>query len=212
MSMRIGIVGAGLAGRLLALECLQRGFSITLFDQDTMAGKKSCGWTAAGMVAPYTELESCEPLVFKLGIETLQIWPTILQQLTQPVSAKFLGTLVVAHPQDVAELARFRMIIQHKLQRHSDINSKVLTTLSREKLESFEPGLSPKIREGYWMPEEGSIDNVEFFYATTAFLQTHPQVTWLEKTKVTALQPHCIQVNDQEYIFDLVPMRRAGEL
>jgi glycine oxidase len=43
--MNIGIAGAGLVGRVLALNLLQRGHTITLFDEDTAYGDKASGQT-----------------------------------------------------------------------------------------------------------------------------------------------------------------------
>src|SRR5580700_9852916 len=107
---KIGIVGAGLVGRLLALEFLQQGWHVSLFDQDSCRGETSCGWVAAGMVAPYTELESSELFMLHLGLASVARWPKILTNLFEPVSFNFLGTLLVAHPQDTGELNRFRTI------------------------------------------------------------------------------------------------------
>ncbi len=202
MTTNVGIVGAGLVGRLLALECLQRGWNVTLFDQDTRAGEKSCGWVAAGMIAPFTELESSEPLILKLGIETTRLWPEILKRLIEPVSFHFSGTLIISHPQDVAELSRFRSVLQHKLNMVEPDNN-ILTNISREKMQTLAPGMSPYILEGFWIPNEGNIDSNEFFHSTTAFLSAQG-VNWLENTKVTSLKPHEIWVQNNKYQFDLV--------
>lgn len=204
MSTNVGIVGSGLVGRLLALECMQRGWKVTLFDQDTCTGEKSCGWVAAGMIAPFTELESSELLLTKLGLESTEMWPLILKRLVEPVSFHVSGTLIISHPQDVRELARFRSVLQYKLTLF-DNNShpNVLTSLSRDKMETFAPGISPHILDGFWIPNEGSIDGTEFFYSTTAFLRSK-QIRWFENTKVTSLKPYEIEVQNEKYHFDLV--------
>lgn len=40
--MKIGIVGAGIAGRLLAWEMIKKGFDVTLFDKNTIDSEAAC--------------------------------------------------------------------------------------------------------------------------------------------------------------------------
>ena len=65
--MNIGIAGVGLVGRVLALNLLQQGHTLTLFDEDTAYGDKAAGMTAAGMLAVFAELESAESVIFDHG-------------------------------------------------------------------------------------------------------------------------------------------------
>lgn len=199
--MQIGIVGAGLIGRLLAFECLQRGWKVTLFDQDARTGKNSCGWVAAGMIAPYSELESSELLLYQLGIAATALWPAILNRLAKPVRFHLPGTLVIAHPQDAQELTRFHAILTSKLS--SQKSTDKLFKVEREKLESLVPDLSPSICSGFWLGDEGYIDNQAFFAATNHYFSER-QVTWHEKTKVTGLRPYEVEVQNQRHTFDLV--------
>ena len=66
-----GIAGAGLVGRLLALELSDRGWDVTLFDADEKRGASSCAHTGAGMLAPRSELETAESGIYDLGITSL---------------------------------------------------------------------------------------------------------------------------------------------
>ena len=67
------------------------------------------------MLAPYTELESAEPIIAALGLESLALWPRLLKKLPKHVFFQRNGSLVLAHPQDQADLARFRRSVQFKL-------------------------------------------------------------------------------------------------
>ena len=51
--MNIAIAGVGLVGRVLALNLLRKGHTLTLFDEDTAYGDKAAGMTAAGMLAVF---------------------------------------------------------------------------------------------------------------------------------------------------------------
>src|SRR5688572_19195945 len=93
---KIGIAGAGLIGRLLAFALIQEGCEVSLFDQDSIEGKLSCGMTAAGMLTPFAELDSIEPSITQMGIQSLAKWPKILKQLKQPVYFQQAGSLMLA--------------------------------------------------------------------------------------------------------------------
>ena len=65
--MNIAIVGAGLVGRILALNLLKQGHDLTLFDKGSKEGTDAAGFTAAGMLAPFAELETAESIIFEHG-------------------------------------------------------------------------------------------------------------------------------------------------
>jgi glycine oxidase len=77
--MNIAIVGAGLVGRVLALNLLREGHKLTLFDKDSKEGVTAAGFTAAGMLAPFAELETAESVIFELGKRSQQLWKSILR-------------------------------------------------------------------------------------------------------------------------------------
>ena len=58
MSKTIGIAGAGLMGRMLALELVKRDWKVTLFDEDFGNIKNSAAYVGAGMLAPFCEFET----------------------------------------------------------------------------------------------------------------------------------------------------------
>jgi len=98
--MRVRIVGAGVAGLTVAYEYASRGVQVELVEREEGPGR-GCSWYAGGMIAPWCELESAEPLVCRLGTEALDFWT-----LRIPV-AQTRGSLVVATPHDLAELRLF---------------------------------------------------------------------------------------------------------
>jgi len=79
--MNIAIVGTGLVGRVLALNLLREGHTLTLFDKDSKEGVTSAGFTAAGMLAPFAELETAESVIFDLGKRSQQLWEKLQKKL-----------------------------------------------------------------------------------------------------------------------------------
>ncbi len=189
MSSHIAIVGAGLIGRILALESRFAGMHVSLFDRDELDGRQSCAYAGAGMLAPYTELEQAEPIIAALGIESLALWPQLLKKLSRPVFFQNKGTLVLAHRQDQPELSRFERSLKFKLdspawkqwaqqasplqkdeillpdRRGGDLYPPVSSPLpvyshcTRKQLLDLEPDLPTMFTEGLYLPDEGQIDN-----------------------------------------------------
>ncbi len=172
MSYHVVIIGAGLIGRLLALELHLAGASVALLDRDSKEGKHSCAYTGAGMLAPYAELEISEPIIAALGIESLSLWPQILKKLPQPVFFQEEGTLVLAHPQDQAELIRFKSSVQFRLENggwqklaiaRSDTN--VMFDCNQPSIIALEAELPRIFTNGIYLPNEGQIDNKQLLEA-----------------------------------------------
>ena len=98
--MKIRVVGAGVAGMTCAYEFARRGASVELVERASGPGL-GCSFYAGGMIAPWCEAESADPLVVEWGREALDYWTK-----TVPV-AESRGSLVVAPPRDRPDLIRF---------------------------------------------------------------------------------------------------------
>lgn len=204
MTIKVGIAGAGLLGRLTALACLARGWNVSLFDSDSHLGHNSCSWTGVGMLAPYTELESSEPLLCKLGLKSLEQWPKLLKQLNQPVSFSQNGTLILAHPKDRQDRDRLMSLVDYKLHAaHLPSLSNIAELIPGPTLQHFIPGIAIELQEGYWIRDEGHINSHEFYKATTAAL-IEKQVHWHEFTAVEEITEYQIIAKGSTHSFDLV--------
>ena len=110
--MHIGIAGAGLLGRLLALELSSKGHHVEVFDPARDAGPRetsgtqAAAWTAAGMLSPVAELDRGNEDVFRLGLRSCALWPSIAQAIGVPGVCHFDGSLLVAHRSDAGAAQR----------------------------------------------------------------------------------------------------------
>lgn len=100
LSQRIAIIGAGIAGIACAYEFARRGATVTIVERREAAGL-GCSWYAGGMLAPWCECETAEPVIGELGRESLAFWQ---KHFAGTVSN---GTLVVAPRRDLPDLQRF---------------------------------------------------------------------------------------------------------
>lgn len=197
--MNIGIAGAGLIGRVLALNLLQKGgYHITLFDSDTAYGEEPAGITAAGMLAVFAELESAESIIFDIGQRSIELWPGILDQLRISESFQQKGSIITAHPQDVTELDHFIASLQAKVPEAAKIEM-----LNREQIAALEPDLDQH-HKGFYLPHEGQVDAQVFMKTSADYLLAHPDVTWHEGIRVDRLETGTLVVAEEQYHYDWV--------
>jgi glycine oxidase len=138
--MRITVIGAGVAGLSCALELAERGAAVEVLDRGEKLGSSSCSWYAGGMLAPWCELESAEPLIARLGSAGIAWW-----RRRVPGTA-VNGSLVVAHGRDTGELAHFG----RRTERFEWLDGAAVAAL--------EPDLAGRFNRALFFKDEGHLD------------------------------------------------------
>jgi glycine oxidase len=136
----VSVIGAGIAGAWHALLLAQTGRSVTLHERSDAAMTQSTSHWAGGMLAPYCEAESTEPLIVRLGLRSLKLWRDYFPD------TPFNGSLVVAHPRDRTDFERFAKLTSGY--RRLDGNG----------VREIEPSLDGRFREGLFYPDEGHVE------------------------------------------------------
>lgn len=136
----ITVVGAGVAGLTTALALSERGAKVSVIERSLVLGQKSCSRFAGGMLAPWCEGASAEPLVVTLGRESLSYWPRVHSATVQR------GSLVVALHRDAPELDRFaRRSTEHRM-------------VDGAELAGLEPDLANRFPRALFFAEEAHLD------------------------------------------------------
>lgn len=196
--MHIGIAGVGLVGRILALNLLKQGHTLSIFDEDVAYGELSAGYTAAGMLALFAELETAESVIFEHGKRSTQLWEALLKQIDASDAYQLKGSIITAHPQDYGELDHFIAILQSKIKEASDIK-----VLNKADIAKLEPGLEGH-EKAFYIPHEGQVDAQRFMKASSDYLSAHKNVTWHETTKVLNVSEGSISYAETKQTFDWV--------
>ena len=139
MSPRIAILGAGIAGVSCAYEFARRGARVTLIERNSAAGL-GCSWFAGGMLAPWCECETAEPVIGELGRESLAFW-----QETFPGTVTH-GTLVAAPRRDLPDLQRFAR------------RTSAFERLDADAIAALEPQLAGLHSQALYFPQEAHLD------------------------------------------------------
>src|SRR5947209_404982 len=136
----VSIIGAGIAGAWQALLFAQAGRAVTLHERCDAAMTRSTSHWAGGMLAPWCEAETSEPVIGRLGIRSLDLWRQHFPQ------TPFNGSLVVAHPRDRADFERFAKLTSG------------YRRLDAQGLRELEPSLEGRFRDGLFYQSEGHVE------------------------------------------------------
>jgi glycine oxidase len=136
----VSIIGAGIAGAWQALLFAQAGHAVTLHERSDAAMTDATSHWAGGMLAPWCEAETSEPVITRLGIRSLALWREHFPQ------TPFNGSLVVAHPRDRADFERFAKLTSG----HQRLDAQGVSAL--------EPSLDGRFREGLFYADEGHVE------------------------------------------------------
>lgn len=196
--MRIGIAGAGLLGRLLALELAQAGHQVDGFDPAAHADARgAAGWTAAGMLSPVAELESANTAVFAHGLRSLALWPAITRRIGITHAMQQHGSLLLAHRGDEGAARRVVDLLRHKAP-----PAHAPQPLEPARLRQLEPAIHGPAH-AWLLPAEGHLDTVQTMTAL-ATGATGLGVAWHWGRQVHMLAPGILSTDDGEHRFDHV--------
>jgi glycine oxidase len=136
----VSVIGAGIAGSWHALLFALAGHAVTLHERGDAAMTESTSHFAGGMLAPWCEAESSEPVIGRLGMRSLDLWRQHFPD------TPFNGSLVVAHARDRADFERFaKLTTNHK-------------RLDARGLGELEPALEGRFRDALFYPDEGHVE------------------------------------------------------
>jgi glycine oxidase len=135
----VSVIGAGIAGSWHALLFAQAGHAVAVHERSDAGMTESTSHWAGGMLAPWCEAESSEPVIGRLGLRSLDLWRQHFPD------TPFNGSLVVAHARDRADFERFaKLTTNHR-------------RLDARGLHELEPALEG-FRDALFYPDEGHVE------------------------------------------------------
>ena len=139
-SRNIQVVGAGICGTWTALLLSEAGLSVTLHERGGPNLLRSTSHWAGGMLAPDCESDGAEPAVIRLGRRSLDLWREHVPGTPHD------GSLVVSHPRDRGDLARFA----RQTTGHRRVDAAAIADL--------EPALEGRFPDGLFFASEGHVE------------------------------------------------------
>ncbi|MDP9898768.1 FAD-dependent oxidoreductase [Variovorax ginsengisoli] len=170
----VTVLGAGLMGRLMAVQLAQAGCSVDLHEAGSAEAEGAAARVAAAMLAPLAESAVAPTSVVRMGHHALSRWPELLATLAAPVFFQRQGTLVLWHRQDAAEAARLARVLARTAEAVPALPA--MQRLDGSAIAALEPALGQRFAQGLWLPEEGQLDNRGLLAALLHTLEQHPEV------------------------------------
>ncbi len=155
--MKIRVIGAGIAGMTCAYEFARAGANVELVERAAGPGL-GCSNFAGGMIAPWCEAESTEPLVPEWGREALDYWTK-----TVPV-AQVHGSLVVTPRRDRPDLIGFSR------------RTSGFEMIDAARIAELEPDLGGRFDLALFFPKEAHLDPRKAIAALAERLTQLPNV------------------------------------
>jgi glycine oxidase len=147
------VVGGGVIGFGIGWRCAQRGLAVTIVDPAPGSGASR---TAAGMLAPVTELHYEGRELLALNLDSARRFPAWAAELHDVTGCDvgYLACGTVQAAWDAADLATLRDL--HALHRSVGVHSELLT--SRD-LRAAEPALGAGLPGGLFAADDHQVDN-----------------------------------------------------
>lgn len=207
--MHAAIAGAGIMGRLLAWRLVRAGWRVSLFDRDPPESGGAAAYTAAGMLAPWAEVESAEPLIHRVGLHGLALWSELLAELDTDGDFHVRGSLVVAHAGDRADYRRFADVLAARLP-----GGEHCRRLQGAALAALEPELGGRFPEALYLPGEAWLDPLVVMAALARALR-EAGVSW-QRAEVTGVGAGCVAAagvrHDCDWALDCRGLGARGEV
>ncbi|WP_216936432.1 MULTISPECIES: glycine oxidase ThiO [unclassified Acinetobacter] len=178
--MHIAIIGAGITGLMSALELLEQGCSVTLFDQQ--AAGQAASWAGGGILSPMY------PWRYPVAVNALarhakplyQEW----NQKLQPVTG--IDFQIHATGMLIFDEADFKIGLSYA-ETHQDPQQQA-EWLDQPQLQQINPRIDQsKFKQAIYFPELANIRNPRLLQSIISYLKQHPRVTWQEDCKITRL-------------------------
>lgn len=203
-TQKVAVVGGGILGRLCSYFLLKGGKSVSLFEKNgpLPSTNESCSLTAAGMIAPYCELEYCEDIVADLGVLSLELWPSIVKDFGEKVFFQQNGGLCVAHPQDKNELNRLENSIHQYALKKGKEKKDFFQKVSGNEFQKLEPELTSRFSHGLYFPLEAQISPKSIFESFNELFL--PQIQNHFFTEVLKIDSQKVVTNKGEFQFDFI--------
>ncbi len=176
--MKIAIIGAGISGLLTALELIEQGCSVDIFDQPYSG---SASWAGGGILSPMYpwRYASAVNQLAQFGKALYQEW----NQKLQPVSGIDFQIhetgMLIFDQEDFRQGLSYSQQFQEPMQ--------ICELVQYERLRQINPHIASGFKEALYFPQLANIRNPRLLQSIQNYLKTHSNVQFFENTAIQQL-------------------------
>ncbi len=174
--MRVAIIGAGISGLLTALELIEQGCSVRIFDQQYAGNAAS--WAGGGILSPMYPWRYPEAVnaLAKQGKSLYEEWNDKLKPITG-IDFEIHETGMLIFDRDDFEIGlNYRKQYQDPMQYSEHLTS--------AQLKAINPRISNDFNEAIHFPHLANVRNPRLLKSLIHYLKQHPNVQFHENTWV----------------------------
>ncbi|MBK0064960.1 MULTISPECIES: NAD(P)/FAD-dependent oxidoreductase [unclassified Acinetobacter] len=189
--MHIAIIGAGISGLLTALELIEQGCQVSIFDQQ-QAGQ-AASWAGGGILSPMYPWRYPQAVntLAQYGKSMYQTWNEKLRP-NSGIDFEIHDTGMLIFDEDDFDIGlNYAERYQEPMQQAE--------YLTPDALKQINPWIHPKFQHAIYFPELSNIRNPRLLQSVIAYLKQHPLVNFVEQTHIIKFQ---IQQHQVQYAID----------
>lgn len=198
LNMHIAIIGAGISGLLTALELVEQGCTVSIFDQQH-AGK-AASWAGGGILSPMYPWRYPQAVnhLAQFGKELYQQWNETLQPITG-IDFQIHETGMLIFDED-----DFNIGLNYKQQHQEPMQH--CEYLQQEQLKKVNPHISEQFKHAIYFPQLANVRNPRLLKSIIHYLKQHPLIqfhenTWIDKFEKNAQSIQFIQTQSGQKIY-----------
>ena len=194
--MHIAIIGAGVSGLLTALELVEQGCTVTIFDQQHAGHAAS--WAGGGILSPMYPWRYPREVNY-LAQHGKQLYQDWNQKLLPATGIDFeiheTGMLIF-------DEADFEIGLNYKDQYQEPMQH--CEYLQRESLETVNPHIAEQFQHAIYFPHLANVRNPRLLKSLITYLKQNPNAevienTWIEKFNLQNNQIQSIQTSNGQH-------------
>ena len=178
--MHIAIIGAGISGLLSALELVEQGCSISIFDQQQAA--QAASWAGSGILSPMYPWRYPQAVndLAQFAKPQYQAWNEKLKPITG-IDFEIHETGMLIFDEDDFEIGLNYADRHHEPMQQAEY-------LNREQLEQINPHIHPKFKQALYFSQLANVRNPRLLQSLTQYLKQHPRVRFFEQCPIQQFQ------------------------
>ncbi|OTG63487.1 glycine oxidase ThiO [Acinetobacter silvestris] len=196
--MHIAIIGAGISGLLSAVELVEQGCSVSIFDQQHAGNAAS--WAGGGILSPMYPWRYPDAVnqLAQFGKAFYQEWNEKLLPHTGIDFQIHESGMLIFDEEDFEIGLNYKDQHQHPMQ-HCEY-------LQQEQLKKVNPHVSEHFKHALYFPQLANVRNPRLLKSLITYLKQHPQVqfyenTWIDKFQKNSQQIEFIQTQSGQKIY-----------
>lgn len=185
--MKVAIIGAGVVGLLTALEFLQQGETVSIFDQQQFG--QGASWAGGGILSPMY------PWRYPSAVNALAQYGKAFYQQYNELCLPVSGIDFEINPTGMLIFDESDFKIGLNYAEYSQQPMQKSQLLTEDELQTLVPQLNPQFKQALYFPELANVRNPRLLQSLIGYLKAQPDVHFYPNTEIVDFKRHHQHIN-----------------